>query len=182
MAFMAPLMLGTGATATAAATSGLIGTAGSFALPQFLMTAGGLMSGASAIGQGRATNEAAKMQASIYEQQAAHERKAAAIEESEYRDRQNRLLANARARAGAAGVGMEGSPLLVLSDFASEAEQQALKIGHGGELRATRMEQQAGMTRFTGRQEQMAGYMRAGASLLGSAGKAWGGKLDAKTT
>ena len=69
----------------------------------------------------------------------------------------------------------EGSPLLVSEDFAAEVEFQALRIRSGGELRATRAEQQAVLQRFQGRAARSAGFVRGGALLITGAGKSFGG-------
>lgn len=67
-----------------------------------------------------------------------------------------------------------GSPLLVSEDFAGEAELQALRIRTGGEVTATRAEQQATLQRFQGRAAQRSGFIRGGALLISGAGKAFG--------
>ena len=67
----------------------------------------------------------------------------------------------------------EGSPLLVSEDFAAEVEFQALRIRSGGELRATRAEQQATLQRLKGRAARTSGFTRGGALLLSGAGKAF---------
>ena len=61
--------------------------------------------------------------------------------------------------------------MLVSEDFAGEVELQALRIRSGGEVRATRLEQQAQLTRFKGRQARTAGFIRGGALLVSGAGK-----------
>ena len=64
--------------------------------------------------------------------------------------------------------------MLVSEDFAGEVELQALRIRSGGEVRATRLEQQAQLTRFKGRQARTAGFIRGGALLVSGAGKFFG--------
>ena len=121
----------------------------------------------SAISQGQAARSQARFQAAVNEQQAARERLISAGEEEDFRRRQSRLFAQRRAALGKSGVEIgTGSPLLVASDFAAEIELQALRIRSGGETRATRLEQQALLTRRAGRSAQRRGFLRAGASLL----------------
>lgn len=128
-----------------------------------------------AVRQGQAAKKTAEYNADIMAQQADQERQASRQEEREFRDRNRRLLAAGRARSGASGFTMAGSPLLIAEDMASEVELQALKIRYGGDIKATRLEQQAGITSFEGQQAYNQGTMRAGASLLSSAGKSYGG-------
>ena len=73
---------------------------------------------------------------------------------------------------GASGVDpATGSPLLVSEDIAGEVELQAQRIRAGGEVRATRLEQQAQLSRLQGRQAQTGGFLRAGSLLLSGAGR-----------
>ena len=128
-----------------------------------------------AIQQGRAASAQASLQAGILEQQATRDRQQAAADEADFRSRQSRVLAERRAGLGASGVDpAAGSPLLVSEDFAGEVELAALRIRTGGEVRATRAEQQATLQRFQGRAARRAGFVRGGALLLTGAGKAFG--------
>ena len=129
----------------------------------------------SAIQQGQAAAAQGKLQAGILEQQATRERQEAAASEADFRARQSRALAQRRAGLGASGVDPgTGSPLLVSEDFAGEVELSALRIREGGEVRATRAEQQAVLQRFQGRAARTAGFVRGGALLVSGAGKAFG--------
>lgn len=137
--------------------------------------AGTAMSAIGAIQQGNAAKAQASLQSGVLQQQAAGERRQAAADERDFRANQSRVLAARRAAMGASGVSqVSGSPLLVAEDFASEAELQALRIRGGGEIRATRAEQQAQLQRFQGRQAQTAGFLRSGSLLLSGGGKAFG--------
>lgn len=128
-----------------------------------------------AIQQGRAASAQANLQAGILEQQATRDRQQAAVDEADFRARQSRALASRRAGLGASGVDPStGSPLLVSEDFAGEVELSALRIRGGGEVRATRAEQQATLQRFQGRAARRAGFVRGGALLITGAGKAFG--------
>ena len=128
----------------------------------------------SAVQQGQAQQASLDYQAAVERQQAERERQEAAAREADYRRDQSRLLAARRAIMGGSGVeGGTGSPLLVSSDFAGETELQALRIRNGGEVAATRLEQQAGLHRIQGRNARSAGFSRAGSSLLSGAGKAF---------
>lgn len=154
-----------------------------------LTVASGVLSAAGSIAQGQQAAAAARSQAQLQEQQAAiqeqqaeRERQVAAADEEELRMRNRRVLARQRALLGASGVEpAAGSPLFVAMDTAAEAELQALRIRDQGEVAATRLEQQAGLTRFdaditraSGRAAQRAGFTRAGAQLVGSGADAFG--------
>lgn len=127
-----------------------------------------------AIGQGMAAGQQAKLQSSVLAQQATSEREQAGASEDDFRRRQSRVMAARRAALGASGVdSATGSPLLVSEDMAGEAELQALRIRHGGEVRATRLEQQAQLARLQGKSAQTGGLLRGGSLLVSGAGRAF---------
>lgn len=143
------------------------------------------VSAVGAIQQGSAAEAAAEYQARVAEQQAEvtrqqadQERVVAATSETDYRKQQSRQMAARRAALGGTGVESgSGSPLLVSQDFAAEIEQQALRLRAGGEISATRLEQQASLTgaqaglyRMQGSSARSASYLTAGSSLLGGIG------------
>lgn len=129
-----------------------------------------------AIQKGQAAQAQANFQAGILRQQAESDRLKAAADEADFRRRQSFVLAQRRAALGASGIEpAAGSPLLVSEDFAAEVELQALRIRSGGEVTATRAEQQAVLQRFQGRAARSAGFVRGGALLITGAGKSFGG-------
>lgn len=138
----------------------------------------GAVGAVGAISSGQAQANAAKYNADIARQQAEQERAASRQEEEDFRRDQSRLLAKRRASLGASGVQMDvGSPLLASEDFASEVEYQAQKIRTGGELRATRLSQQAGLLDAEAKGARTGGFVRGGSLLLQGAGGAasiWG--------
>lgn len=153
--------------------------------PATLLTIGGgavaLSSAFSAVGaiqQGQAEANAAEYQADIARQQAQQERDASRQEEEDFRREQSRLFAKRRAALGGSGVESGvGSPLLASEDFASESELQALRIGQGGELRATRLNQQASLYDAQARNARTSGFVRGGSLLLSGVGRGaslWG--------
>lgn len=128
----------------------------------------------SAIKQGQDANKQSKAQAAILREQAANQRTQSAADESDFRKNQSRIMAARRAAMGASGVQQgAGSPLLVSEDFASEVELQAQRIRSGGEVRATRLEQQAKLERSAGSSAATAGFLRGGSLLLTGAGRAF---------
>ena len=144
-------------------------------LPVALLIAGTAISAVGAVQSGIAANKQGKLQAGILAQQARSERQQAEAREGDFRAAQSRAFASRRAALGASGVQSgTGSPLLVSEDFAGEVELQALRIRSGGEVRATRLEQQALLSRFAGKAAQTSSFVRGGSLLLSGAGKAFG--------
>ena len=132
---------------------------------------GTVVSAVGAISAGVAQSKQAKFQAAVARQQAEQARLKSASEEKDFRRRQSRAFATRRAALGASGVeATTGSPLLVSEDFVGEAELQALRIRQGGEVRATRLEQQASLFQAKGRSARTAGFFRGGSLLLSNAG------------
>lgn len=128
-----------------------------------------------AIQSGQAAKKQGEFQSAVLQQQADRERQDAAAKENDFRTQQSRLLASRRAAMGASGVDAgTGSPLLVDQDFAGEAELQALRIRNGGDVAATRLEQDASLQRSAGANAATSSYFRAGSLLLGGAGDAFG--------
>lgn len=161
-----------------AAASVLAGSGGGkagFAAAAPWLTAGAAAVGAAgSIAAGQAANEQAKFTATVQRQQAERERQEAASAEEDFRRDQSRLMAQRRAIGGASGVDIgTGSPLMVSEDFAGEVELQAQRLRSGGDLRATRLEQSAALSRSSGRSARRSSFFRAGASLLSGAGEAF---------
>lgn len=143
---------------------------------EIALLAAAAVSAVGAVQQGQAQQQQANFQAEIAGQQAAQARQAAGAREEDFRRNQSRVLAARRAALGSSGVDpAAGSPLLVAEDFASEAELQALRIRQGGEVFATRAEQQAELLRFQGRAAARQGFTRGGALLVSGAGKTFAG-------
>lgn len=131
-----------------------------------LLIASGLAA-TSALSQGYAANQQSRFEANVSQQQATREREIAASEEQDFRRRQSAVLAERRAALGGSGIQTTtGSPLLSSEDFAAEVELQARRIRAGGQIRATRLEQQASLLRARGRTARTQGLFRAGSSLL----------------
>ena len=123
---------------------------------------------------GMQANQQAKTQAAIMRQQAERERLQAEADEQEFRDQQQREMARRRAILGGAGIEAgTGSALLASEDFAGEAELQALKIRNGGDVRATRLQQQASLVRAKGRADQTGSLFRAGSLMIKAGDLAW---------
>lgn len=102
----------------------------------------------------------------VAQQQAEQARANAALQEESQREHARRVLAANQAAVGAAGVTMEGSPLLVQMDVAQQAEYEAQRIRYRGAVGATGLESEAELQQFYAGAARSAGYMQAGTSLL----------------
>lgn len=109
---------------------------------------------------------ASKQQAKTSEQMAASELKASKEDALRYRREQSARRANARAARGASGVDFTGSPLLVDQASLLEAMMGEKSILEGGQLRAMRLRQQAGLQEQAG----VMGLLEGGTEILGVVG------------
>lgn len=157
MAFLPALALGSAATATTAATAGLFGAGGSFALGTTLGTLGAGLSVAGALGAGKADASANQFNADAA-------RRESESRENAQRTAAQRQLASIRAGVSKSGATMEGTPLMVLSESAANAEIDALNTRYSGQREAALYDSRA-------RNARTAGYMRAGTSLLTGASR-----------
>ena len=156
---------------------GTAATAGKAALSasQVIGIGAGVVSAAgtalSAIGAANQASFNAK-QAEIEAEAARRQSKREAID---FRRRQSRLLASARASRAASGVSVnEGSSLLVQGDLAQEIERQAQLIEVGGEIEGTRLENQAKLERGKRTGILLSGALQSGASILKPVAQAFG--------
>lgn len=133
----------------------------------WLSLIGGVMGATGAISEGQAAKSQAGLQAAINEQQASRERQISAAEERDFRQKTSQAFAERRAAMGKSGVDIgTGTPLMAASDFAAEAELNALRIREGGITRAERLQQEADLMQMAGRGAAKRERFRAGASLL----------------
>ena len=139
-----------------------------------LLAVGAGVSTIGAIQGGIAAKKQAELQAKFLGEQAKSEEQLAIENEALFRRQQSRVLASRQAGLGGTGIDPStGSPLAVSQDFAGEVELQARRIRAGGEIRATRLEQQAQLQRISGRSLLTGGFLRGGSLLLSGAGKAF---------
>jgi hypothetical protein len=136
--------------------------------PELLALATVVSSGASIV-QGVQASNAAKANARAYEADAVAAQQAAALAEQQSRRESERLLSTQRARYAAAGVTLEGSPLLVQVDSAKQAELEALTIRYGGNVEATANRNKAAFQRSNASAYRAAGLINAGQTLLAGA-------------
>jgi hypothetical protein len=141
-----------------------------------LSAVGAIAQGAAAERAAEAEARAAEFNARIAEQQAAREREAAAVEAEDFRRREGAKRATARAARGASGVTMAGSPLLVDEATVREIALGSSRLINQGAVRGTRLEQDAELSRMSGRTARQrgknartAGFINAGTTLLSGA-------------
>lgn len=108
-----------------------------------LATLGTIATVAGTVVSTAASYQQAKFQQDIAEKNAAKAKQDAAAQEGLARRSSQRQLAAARARYGASGVELSGSPLAVLGDLSAQAEEQALLVRYGGASAAHNAQLQA---------------------------------------
>jgi hypothetical protein len=119
-----------------------------------------------ALVEGQQSKQMADYQAKAYEQQARADAQSAAFEQSQERYKQDLLKSQARAQAGASGVGISGSPTEVLAANARQGQVDLDAIQYGSRLRQNNLNSQAAISRFSGKQAATASIFKAGSSLV----------------
>ena len=125
-----------------------------------------------AVGQhqaGKAEDKAQKRNAAIQMQQAANERKAALYQAEQISEEGQKLKARQNVLFSKAGVGLAGTPLLVIQDTQKAVEQDIRMSILGGTQRAGYYEAGAGLSLLRGKSAMKAGVIGAGGSLLSGA-------------
>lgn len=117
---------GTAAKGASAATSGLFGTGGSFALGQTLSTLGAVGSIASQVKSSSIESDLLKREASLIERKGE-------FDVSQRKDEARKLESRQKIVAAKAGVRRSGSVLEVMNEAAEIAEQEILNIEFGAE-------------------------------------------------
>lgn len=111
--------------------------------------------------------------AQVYEAEAEQVKETAAYNEALHRKKVRALISKQRALYAHAGVDLaEGSPLLVLAETAAEGEEEALMIRREGEVEATRLRNQAQISRYYGGSAAAAGKAASKTTLLTGLGQA----------
>ena len=141
---------------------------------QVLSAVGTGVSVISSMQQGKAGQQQANLQAELYNREATQKRQQSEADAELFRRRQSALQGSLRARVGGQGVTMEGTPLMVAEDLASEGELQRLRILHGGIADESRLRFQGDLSNFQGAAARRQGNLRAGSSLLKGAGQLFG--------
>ena len=121
--------------------------------------------------QGKYTNQVAKYNARVEENEATELRNKGVEEENAARQRTAQLLSKQRAQLGAANVELtSGSPLDLQEDTVLLGEVDALRVKGNFQRGAESLEQQAELTRATGEAAEAGGRSAFKGSLLSAAG------------
>jgi len=126
----------------------------------------------SQIEQGESQKEWSEYNAAVAERDALAAQQSAEYDAEQKRKETEKLLGRQRALYGKAGVTLEGSPLLLMEETASEGELDALMIEREGKIRAGSYQSEAALSRMKGSSAQKAGYYGAGSTLLTGASSA----------
>jgi hypothetical protein len=149
---LASFFIGEAGTATAAATTGILGKAGEFGLAESLQTAGTVLAAGGQIATTIGQKEG-------LERQAALGLKSAKFETARLREEEERLKGRQRVAAAKSGVRRTGSVLETMKESAEQAELEALNIQFGAQAGA-----QARL--FEARQVGRAGTLKAAGTFL----------------
>lgn len=122
--------------------------------------------------------------AALLRGQASLARQQAGADEEAQRREAKRVLGTQRAAIGQSGIGFGGTAGQLIEDSAVQAELDALNIRYGGELQASELAEQAGMSdleakilKKNAKSAKRAGVMNAATSLLQSGAQAYGSGL-----
>ena len=136
-----------------------------------LSAAGAAVSAAGSIKKGQATQQAATYNAEVDQQRAAEEKDQAAASTQDYIRKGSDTVESAVAAQGATGVTGEGSPLMVDENTVRQVALGAQRTLAGGDLRASRLQDDAKLQKMKGDAAITASYLDAGSSLLTGGGK-----------
>lgn len=168
------ILFGTEAIAGKAATSGLFGTAAKFAAGQAFTTIATAVGGTGLLSAAAGQRQAAFFQAEVLRQQAERERQIAEREAKNFRRRQGKIAAAQRVRRAGSGVlPNEGSSLLVEDLTFDEILLGQATIKQGGQVRASRLLDEAALARLRGGAARSQGAFRSGTTLLTGFGEAF---------
>lgn len=143
--------------------------------------AGGALSAGGSLFKGQATKEASDYNAAVDNQRAAEEKDQAQAQTQDYIRKGSDTVESAKAMQGTTGVTSEGSPLMVDENTVRQVALGAARTLQGGELRASRLQDDATLQRMKGNNAVTASYLDAGSSLLTAGGK-YGGAFKTGAT
>ena len=130
----------------------------------------GLVGAVGNIMGGQSQEAALERQAVILQEQAKREDVIANMEADRLAEQNSALLGRQRAVAAGNGIDLgSGTSLMLQAQTARDASFDEDLIRAGGDIRATRLRQDAGLTRISARQAGSGGFMRAGTTLLSTA-------------
>ncbi len=138
--------------------------------------AGTVYSAISSKKAGEEAKDVAQMQAASLTEQAAKTQEQANVKEEQEREKARKMLASQRARIGASGVTMEGSPLLGMMETQAQYEKDLVNIKKGYQWELSDIEKEKQGILATGEAYEKAGEAKAGSTLLtglGNLGTTW---------
>jgi len=129
----------------------------------------------SAYSANEAQSEAAEYQSKVAKNQSDAARQAADIAAQNEAEQNRRIRATQRARAAGSGIEEdEGSSLLAQMEAAEQDVLNQRRILHAGRTQARGFQAESILQGFAAKNYERQGYVNAGASIIGGAGKAYG--------
>ncbi len=136
------------------------------AISAALTAAAGLATVISTMAQAQAQSRAATYNAQAAENSATYSRQIGAENERRQRVQNTKALGSIRAKYGASGITLDGSPSDVLAESAANAELEALMARHSGIVEAIGYGNSARLDRSRAGAARTGGYLGAAADLL----------------
>lgn len=124
------------------------------------------LSAGGALIQGQQAAQNAELQAKAIEQQRQAQANADAYEAQQEKRRQELAMSNARAQVGASGLAFSGSPTEVLTANAGQNQMDIDAIRYGSTLKQNSLSTQAAITRHSGKQARIGGFINAGSNFV----------------
>ncbi len=137
---------------------------------------GGVLGAAGSIQKGQAAKSAADYNVAVDNQRSAEEIDQANASTQDYIRKGSDTETSAVASQGATGVTGSGSPLMVDENTVRQVALGAARTLQGGQLRASRLQDDATLQKMKGESAVTGSYLDAGSSLLTSVGKIGGVK------
>lgn len=169
MSFLEPVLIAVGVPAPIAKVVGQVGQATTIGVG----VAGTISGGVAQERQARLEADIAEIGAISEETRASEERTVASQQEKERREKGRRDVARVISRTAAQGIELTGTPLLIISEFLTDIEQDIGEIRFTGEKKARAAESRAVAKRLQGMTLKQIGKARktealfeAGSSLL----------------
>lgn len=136
--------------------------------PASLAIAGGVVAGAGSLYSGFTAAQSYGDQARMADRQATMENQAGYYEMSRTRDRNNRVIADAKQQYVSAGIDpSSGSAREVIADSAREASLDEQAVLYGAQVRAENRRFEARLARSNATSALIGGVINAGSSLVG---------------
>lgn len=127
---------------------------------------GTVMSAAGAANSAASQEAAANYNAQVAQVQATNAQQQAAAQSQQVAQNTTRQMGQAAAAYGAGGVDMQGSPLAVMSDLATQGELSKRLTIYQGTVQAQSDQQQAGVDIATGQNAATAGTTKVAGTIL----------------